>query len=291
MGTPLRETGSIVNRRVPKQTSYGGWIAAVIVVFAVVAAGIYLVQRAMHPVASPSPLATPAPAQTTQQPARASSVIQHPIAEANAGPAPTSTVALPALMDSDASVREALQGMVHSGNLGSLLQSQIISRVVATVDALPRQGMGSTNILPLRTPSGAILTEEANGATVINARNAERYATYITVLNDVDPHMLVTWYKHNYPLFQEAYRELGYPHGYFNDRLIVAIDDMLTAPDVHEPVAVVRSGAHYHFVDPQLQALSNGQKLMVRMGPANEAQFKAKLRMIRALLAGGQVGH
>jgi hypothetical protein len=280
-----------VNRRVPKQTSYGGWIAAVIVVFAVVAAGIYLVQRAMHPVASPTPLATPAPAQTAPQPARASSVIQHPIAEANASPASASTAALPPLMDSDASVREALQGMIHGGNLGALLQSQIISRVVATVDALPHQSMGSTNILPLRTPAGTMLTEQANGAILLSARNAERYAPYMTVLNDVDPHALVAWYKHNYPLFQEAYRELGYPRGYFNDRLIVAIDDMLAAPDVHDPVAVVRAGARYHFADPQWQSLSNGQKLMLRLGPSNEEQFKAKLRMIRTLLTGGQVAH
>jgi len=280
-----------VNRRAPRQTSYGGWIAAIIVVLAVVVAGVYLVQRAMHPAAASAPAPSSSPAQASPQPASAASTIQHPIAQANAGPAPASTASLPALADSDASVREALQGMVHGGDLGALLQSQIISRVVATVDALPRQGIGNTNILPLRTPGGTLLTEHANGATVIAARNTERYAPYMTVLNDVDPHALVAWYKHNYPLFQQAYRELGYPHGYFNDRLIVAIDDMLAAPDVHAPVAVVRAGPHYHFVDPQLQSLSNGQKLMMRLGPADEEQFKAKLRMIRTLLAGGQVAH
>ncbi|XRD90904.1 DUF3014 domain-containing protein [Dyella nitratireducens] len=285
------ETGSIVNRRAPQQTSYGGWIAAIIVVLAVVVAGIYLVQRAMHPASSPAPSPSPPSTQAVQQPASASSTIQHPIAQANAGPASASTASLPALTDSDASVREMLESMAHGSSFGSLLQSQIISRVVATVDALPRQGMGSTNILPLRTPSGTMLTQQVNGATVITANNGGRYAPYMTVLNDVDPHALVAWYKHNYPLFQEAYRELGYPHGYFNDRLIVAIDDMLAAPDVRDPVAVVRSGPHYHFVDPQLQSLSNGQKLMVRMGPGNEEQFKAKLRMIRALLAGAQVAH
>ncbi|WP_284333598.1 DUF3014 domain-containing protein [Dyella flagellata] len=282
-----------MNRRVPRQTSYGSWIAAIIVVLLVVAAGVYLIQRAMHPaatqaVAPPNP---PAATQPLQQPAHASSTIQHPIAQANEGPAPASTAALPDLADSDASVREAMQGLVHGGNLGSLLQSQIIARVVATVDALPRHSMGSTNILPLRTPKGAVQTAQANGATVISAGNAERYAPYMTVLADVDPHALVAWYKHNYPLFQQAYRELGYPRGYFNDRLVVAIDDMLVAPDGQGQAAVVRSGAHYHFVDPQLQSLSNGQKLMIRLGPQNEQQFKAKLRMIRELLAGGQVGH
>ncbi|XRD86129.1 DUF3014 domain-containing protein [Dyella acidisoli] len=263
-----------------------------IVVVAVVAAGVYLVQRGMHPAespANPSPsVASTAPAPV---PASASSVIQHPIAQAAAGPAPASTASLPALVDSDESVREALTGMA-GGDLTSLLvPSQIISRVVATVDALPRQGLGNTNILPLRTPKGMMQMQAANGMTVIATANAERYSPYMTVLARVDLHAVVAWYKRSYPLFQEAYRELGYPRGYFNDRLIVAIDDMLAAPDVHDPIAVTKVGARYHFVDPQLQSLSNGQKLMLRLGPENEAQFKAKLRMIRELLAGGQVGH
>ena len=141
------------------------------------------------------------------------------------------------------------------------------------------------------TPKGVVQTQQANGTTLITNANAERYAPYMTVLTKVDPHMLVAWYKRNYPLFQQAYRELGYPRGYFNDRLVAAIDDMLAAPDVHDPIAVTKVGAHYHFVDPQLEALSNGQKLMMRMGSANEEQFKAKLRMIRELLVGGQIGH
>lgn len=292
MLTPHRVTGGIVNRRAPKQTSYGGWIAAIIVVLAIVAAGIYLVQRGMHPNA---PTNTPPTASSTpaaQVPASASTAIQHSIAQAEGGPAPVSTAALPSLFDSDASVREALPGIAGGADLTSILvQSQIIPRVVATVDALPRQSMGSTHILPLRTPGGAMQTEQSNGATVITTANADRYGPYMLVVTKVDPHALVAWYKHNYPLFQSAYRELGYPHGYFNDRLIAAIDDMLAAPDVHQPLAVTRSGAHYHFVDAQLQSLSNGQKLMLRLGPNNEEQLKAKLRMIRQLLAGAQVAH
>lgn len=280
-----------MNRRI-RQTSYGGWAAAIVVVIAVVAAGVYLVQRGMHPAESP---ANPAPSVSSTAPAHvpasASSTIQHPIAQAIEGPAPASTASLPALVDSDESVRNALTGMA-GGDLTSLLvQSQIISRVVATVDALPRQGLGNTNILPLRTPKGVMQMQTANGMTVITSANAERYAPYMAVLARVDPHELVAWYKRSYPLFQEAYRELGYPRGYFNDRLIVAIDDMLAAPNVHDPIAVTKVGARYHFVDPQLQSLSNGQKLMLRLGPENEAQFKAKLRMIRELLSGGQVGH
>jgi hypothetical protein len=284
-----------VNRTVKTtQRAYGSWVIAIIVLAVIVLAGVYLVRLALHPAApaaTPQQAAPAAPATTA--PASAASTIQHPIAQANAGPAPASTAPLPALTDSDNSVLGALASLANGGNLSALLvPSQVIARVVATVDALPRQSIGDTRILPLHTPHGTMLTSQGNGGvTLIDARNGDRYAPYMTVLQSVDPHALVAWYKHNYPLFQQAYRELGYPRGYFNDRALVAIDDMLAAPDLHDPVAVKRDGPNYVFVDPQLQSLSNGQKLMLRMGPQNEAQFKAKLRMIRTLLVGEQVGH
>jgi hypothetical protein len=285
--------GDIVNYRARnKRTAYGSWIVAIIVLAAIVVAGVYLAQLAMHPTRTTANSTQPLPMASSSAPAKAASTIQHPIAQANAGPAPASTAPLPALGDSDKSVMDALDSLASGGDLRSLLvPSQIIARVVATVDALPRQGLGSTHILPLRTPSGTIQINQVNGVTTIDARNAVRYAPYMAVLQSVDPHALVAWYKHNYPLFQQAYRELGYPRGYFNDRALVAIDDMLAAPEPKDPVAVTRNGPRYVFVDPQLQSLSNGQKLMVRLGPENEAQFKAKLRMIRTLLVGEQVGH
>jgi hypothetical protein len=285
-----------VNRRTNKrQVSYGSWFVAIVVLVAVCAAAVYLVQKALAPKSTQDNTSSsvPAPA-SSSAPAKSSSVapIQHPITQAESSPASESTAPLPALADSDTSVLDALSKLASGGDLHALLApNQLISRTVATIDALPRHSMGSSFILPLRTPKGTLQTTPGSGVTLISPANAGRYDPYMAVLTSVDPHALVAWYRHNYPLFQQAYRELGYPHGYFNDRLIVAIDDMLAAPDLHDPVAVTKSGSRYLFADPSLQGLSNGQKLMVRMGPANEQQFKAKLRMIRSLLAGGQIAH
>ena len=41
----------------------------------------------------------------------------------------------------------------------------------------------------------------------------------------------------------------------------------------------------YQFADPKLEDLSAGQKLMLRMGPANAAIIKAKLHELRAQVA------
>ena len=61
-----------------------------------------------------------------------------------------------------------------------------------------------------------------------------------------------------YPLFQQAYQALGYPNGYFNDRLVVTIDNLLAAPDVTADVALVRPNVMYQYADPKLEIALGG---------------------------------
>ncbi|MHB1056388.1 MAG: DUF3014 domain-containing protein [Rhodanobacter sp.] len=265
-----------------QQASTGSWIVAVVIVLAVVAGGAYLARKAMHPGA---PAATPPAASASTGTAPAGTPIRHPIEQAQAGPATASTAALPALDDSDAGVVSALAALAGGSDLSSLLvRQQVITRIVTTIDALPRHDGLGTFTLPAHTPKAGFAVDEADGATVVGAGNGARYAPYMQVVDATDPQALVAWYVHAYPLFQQAYRQLGYPKGYFNDRLVVAIDDLLAAPEPARPLGVVRSKAFYVYADPALESLSTGQKLMLRVGSANEARIKAKLRAIRAVL-------
>jgi len=45
----------------------------------------------------------------------------------------------------------------------------------------------------------------------------------------------------------------------------------------------------YEYVDPKLEAMSSGQKIMVRMGPENERKVKASLRGFRQQIATGEL--
>ena len=102
---------------------------------------------------------------------------------------------------------------------------------------------------------------------------------------------LVAVYKHFYPLFQQQYENLGYPGKYFNDRVVEMIDHLLAAPEVREPVQLIQPGVFYEFADPELERLSAGQKIMVRMGYENMMKVKTKLREIReALTVRAQAG-
>ena len=98
----------------------------------------------------------------------------------------------------------------------------------------------------------------------------------------VDAASLVAVYLRYYPLFQEAYADLGQSGRHFNDRMIHVIDHLLAAPEISSPIKLVRPKVQYRFADPGLEALSSGQKAMIRIGPAHAKTVKRKLRQIRA---------
>jgi hypothetical protein len=136
----------------------------------------------------------------------------------------------------------------------------------------------------LKPVAGEFTVVDKEQGKVIAAENAARYVPYVRAFDALDSQMAVAAYRRWQPLFQSAYRQLGYPDSQFNDRLLVVIDHLLAAPTPPEPLAVQFNGVLYEFVDPALQSASVGHKLMLRMGADNARTFKRKLKRIRALL-------
>jgi hypothetical protein len=113
----------------------------------------------------------------------------------------------------------------------------------------------------------------------------------IGVLRTIDATQLAHVYLHYYPLFQKAYEDLGYPSGYFNDRLVQVIDLLLATPQVTGPIDLVRPNVMYVFADAGLEARPAGQKILIRMGPENAAVVMAKLKEFRAVIAAAAPKH
>jgi hypothetical protein len=113
----------------------------------------------------------------------------------------------------------------------------------------------------------------------------------VGVIRSVDAAQLAGVYLHYYPLFQKAYEDLGYPSGYFNDRLVQVIDLLLATPQVEGPIDLVRPNVMYVFADPTLEARPAGQKILIRMGPENAAVVKAKLKDFRAAITAAAPKH
>lgn len=206
----------------------------------------------------------------------------YPVAPVSPSSEATAEPALPDYEQSDGDALATLAQLLGDDNLLSLFKPDyLIARIVATVDALPRSKL-TTDILPVKAVPGTLQVSVVADQTVLAASNAERYAPYLKGLATADVAALVKQYQRWYPLFQRAHRELGYPEGHFNDRLVEVIDHLLAAPTAPESIVLVHPQNHWRFDDPDLESLSVGHKMMLRIGAENAVLVKARLREFRA---------
>jgi hypothetical protein len=257
-----------------QQDSFWAWAAlggAVLV--AVAAGGYYLSQRGDERAGDQVAVTAP-PASTPQPPPPATPAI----------PPTPREIPLPPLDESDADVQGGLTEVFGRDAVQQfLVPERIVRNLVVSIDNLPREKMALQQ-RPVRSTPGEFLVAGPEDARVIAEENYERYAPFIAVLSAVDAKTLVSLYRGLQPLFQQAYEELGHPNDFFNTRLLEVIDHLLMTPDVSGPVRLVQPGVFYQYADENLEALSAGQKLIIRMGPDNAAVIKAKLREILAEL-------
>ena len=164
-----------------------------------------------------------------------------------------------------------------------LVPKDIVRNVVVTIDNLPRKKT-AVQRWPLKATPGEFGASGVEELT-LSETNFARYAPVMSIVQSADTAQVAALYRRYYPLFQEAYVDLGYPDGYFNDRLIEVIDHLLATPEVQGPVRLTQPGVFYEFADPTLEERSAGQKLLIRMGPQNAATTKSKLRELRKLIA------
>lgn len=198
---------------------------------------------------------------------------------------------LPALENSDAEVAAGLIRLFSDKEVGRhLATDNIIVRTVTTIDNLTHPRIAE-RLRPVIGLQGQFMAEPVWGQGddpsefTLNPANFARYDALIGQLAAMNTEDLAAMYQRYYPLFQQAYMELGYPEGYFNDRLIVVIDHLLATPRVGEPIKLTRPHVLYQFADPRLEALSSGQKILIRMGDKNATVVKTKLRELRALVS------
>ena len=186
---------------------------------------------------------------------------------------------LPKLDNSDGPVEEEFNALVRNSQLSELLLFKtFIRNFVVIIDNL------TAKILPQKysffnPPTGSFMVIVSEDDKIyLNPDNYQRYSSFVHLINTLDLEKLTNIYIFLYPLFQEAYEELGYPDSYFNDRLIEVFAVLLQTPDVQDPVELVQPTVYYKFANPELEALSTGQKLLIRIGPENAKMIKSRVQ-------------
>lgn len=287
----------------PPSPPQPSWLPAIVVVLLVLAvAGYFGWQYHQATPADPTPAQAPSsdgselPAPPPPAPAASEPAVQHPMEPPAAA---ASTAPLPALADADAQVSEAVTALVTRKNALSFLQLDgFVRRTVATVDNLPRTQapLSVWPVLPTPQRFTTVPAAASDQPEAIAPANSPRYTPLVNMVEAVDTAQAVAVYRRLYPLFQQAYEELGFPGRYFNDRLVQVLDHLIATPVPAGPLAVrlvevkgqvpsTRPWVRYEFADPALEAESAGRKMLWRSGADNQRRLQAKLQDIRQHVA------
>ncbi|MGI2261078.1 DUF3014 domain-containing protein [Shewanella sp. GXUN23E] len=209
--------------------------------------------------------------------------VPHPQPEPQTPAAPASEP-LPSLNDSDTFIEDKTLKLADGMDISKLLVTQNMARqFVVFVDNLA-QGELARKVSPLKGPSQIFTVTDITDKTYLNPDSYHRYDVYADFLSSLDEQQLVATYDKLQPLLNEAFDELGYQNTDFNERVTQAIDQMLAAPVIEDPIELNTISVNYQFVDPELEALPAAQKLMIRMGPENSRKVKAVLKKLKAQL-------
>jgi Protein of unknown function (DUF3014) len=247
----------------PPATRNRLWIAlAVIVVLAALGAGYYYWRRPPAPKeAATSPQAKTAP------PARLPAE-------------PGENIPLPPLDESDPLVRELVARLSSHPRVAAWLTTDQLVRNFTVVVLAVSEGRAPGGRLRPLAPEGPFRVLQSGPTIHVDPRSYTRYDGHAAAVAGIDARGAARLYATLKPRIDDAYKELGSPHGDFDRTLERAIGQLLATPVVDRPLALEKAPASYRFADPALESLSSAQKQLLRMGPGNVRIVQEKLREI-----------
>ena len=192
---------------------------------------------------------------------------------------------LPQLNESDAEVRSALLELSwQPGLAGLFVQEELIRRFVVLTDNVSR-GHISNELQVVQQPDAPFVAQQVDEETYrLDPAGYERYEPYLALLESVPVATQLELLQQYQPLFEEAFNELGYPETRFNQRLVQAIDYVLEQPVRDGFFLLERPSVMYQFADAELEAMTDVQKQLIRMGPDNQQRLQMLLLKLRQAL-------
>ena len=184
------------------------------------------------------------------------------------------------LNKSDDLLRQLVQELSSDPRLAAWIKGEnLIRKFVAAVDAVAN-GQSPRAQVDFFSPQGKFNVVKRGGKFLIDPQSHDRYNLVSDVFISLNTKSCLRLFRGLKPLFQDAYKELGYPTEDFQDTLIRAIDELLRTPLVEGPIEVEKQVVSYKMVDEELESLNPAQKHFLRMGPENLQVIQTKLREI-----------
>jgi len=200
-------------------------------------------------------------------------------------------IVLPKLNESDVWVKDKLPELTWRNELLSLLITEdIIRRFVVFTDNFSQGLLAYDHSLFVQPKVKFSVDEQSlnvDGEQNVfkwDNETSKRFDVYVDLLRSVDSTTLVNWYADIKPLIDEAYKELGYEDD-FSYTLQEAINRVLDMELPKSAMDVNRSSVMYKYEDPELEALDDSDKLLLRIGKENLLVIKSVLLEINEKLA------
>ena len=119
----------------------------------------------------------------------------------------------------------------------------------------------------------------------IDPTSYARWDGPVRALLDINATDAAQVYVNVKPLFDEAYGELGYPGGNFDEAIVRAIKMLVETPEAPAELVLVERPAYFDHDDPALRSLRPVQKQLLLTGPEHRRQVITWLRRFAATLA------
>jgi hypothetical protein len=267
----LRKTPEEPRHRDIERRSVGVWIAAALLIAAMVAAIYIVVGRRSAPTeltGARAPVTTAAAPSAPAQPLGA-----NPLA-----------INLPPLGETDPLVRELVRGLSSHPSIAAWLATDNLVRNFTVVVANIADKRTPARHLSMLRPSSSFRVLERGDSVYIDPRSYERYNSLAAAAASIDPAGSARLYATVKPRIEEAYRELGVPDTPFDRVLENAIVVLLNTPVVEDPIRIEPRGIGYAFADPKLEALTPPQKQLMRTGSRNVRVIQDSLRKMAEAL-------
>jgi hypothetical protein len=205
-------------------------------------------------------------------------------------PSPTPPLVLPALDASDGLVRELASALSRHPQLAVWLAATNLVRTFTVVVDNVADGASPSRHLGFLAPKAPFTVTGRPGSPMLDPASYSRYDAFAEGFASLDAEGCARVYGLLEPLFEAAYRDLGYPEGGLRARIGLALKLLADVPVLEGDVplrAVPRATLIYEFADPKVESLTQAQRHLLRMGPGNVQRIQAKLaELTKALDAG-----
>lgn len=170
---------------------------------------------------------------------------------------------LPPLGQSDPLIRELA---------ATLSRHPLLARLAATPSVVRAIVLAVVQIGDGKTPAKALTALEPPGeltmsGTRIDPATYARWNGAVTALTSVNPVDAAQVYVNVKRIFDEAYAEMGYPNGDFDQAIVRAIRTLDATPTPAAGAVVLQRPNYVEYDDPALRGLLPVQKQLLLIGP------------------------